>query len=97
MSLFPHIPSSISSVPWQSIDQLASPLFRVRGVQPWETKVGMRGVAHREEQLGSSGSYRITGLETSAVRGTPLSERVTTNMLAGEGVRTVARYVFLQT
>jgi hypothetical protein len=68
MSLFPHIPSSISSIPWQSIDELASPLFRVRGVQPWETKVGMRGVAHREEQLGSSGSYRITGLDYLAGR-----------------------------
>jgi hypothetical protein len=94
MSLFPHIPSSISSVPWQSIDKLASPLFRVRGVQPWETKVGMRGVAHREEQLGSSGSYRITGLDTSAAGGVPLSERVSTGLLAGEKVKTVARYVF---
>jgi hypothetical protein len=92
MSLFPHIPSSISSVPWQSIDKLASPLFRVRGVQPWETKVGMRGVAHREEQLGSSGSYRTTGSETAA-GGVPLTERVATVLLAGEGVRTVARYV----
>jgi hypothetical protein len=54
----------------------------------------MRGVAHREEQLGSSGSYRITGLDNSAVEGVSLSERVATNLLAGEGVRTVARYVF---
>jgi len=55
----------------------------------------MRGVAHREEQLGSSGSYRITGSETSAAGGVSLSDRITTNLLAGEGVRTVARYVSL--
>ena len=53
----------------------------------------MRGVAHREEQLGSSGSYRITGSEISAAGGVPVSERVSTSLLAGEGVRTIARYV----
>lgn len=90
MSLYPHIPSSISSIPWQSIDKLASPLFRVRGVQPWETKVGMRGVAHREEKLDISGSYRITGSD-SVSEGVALSERVWATLLSGEGVRTVAR------
>ena len=53
----------------------------------------MRGVAHREEQLGSLGSYRITGLEISAAGGVSLSDRVSSSLLAGEGVRTVARYV----
>lgn len=55
----------------------------------------MRGVAHREEQLGSSGSYRMTGSETSAAGGMLLSERVSTSLLVGEEVRTVARYVSL--
>jgi len=60
MSLFPHIPTSLSAIPWQEIGKLSKPLFRVRGVQPWETKVGMRDVAHREELLGDSQSYGVT-------------------------------------
>jgi len=56
--------------------------------------VGMRGVAHKGERLDASGTYSITGHE-SVLDGKSVSERVSTDMLSGEGVRTVARYVLL--
>jgi len=90
MSLFPHIPSSIGSIPWQSIDKLSQPLFRLRGVQQWETKVGMRGVAHKEEKLDTAGSYRISATALSA-ESRPLSERIAETVQTGEDITTVAR------
>jgi hypothetical protein len=90
MSLYPHIPSSISSIPWQSIDKLSQPLFRLRGIQPWETKVGMRGVAHKEEKLDTSGSYRISGTVLGAESQT-LAGRVAEALQTGEDIKTVAR------
>ena len=59
-------------------------------MQQWETKVGMRGVAHKEEKLDTAGSYRISATALSA-ESRPLSERIAETVQTGEDITTVAR------
>lgn len=51
MALYPHLPSPISSIPWQELGSASRPLFRLRGIQPWEFKVGQRETAHVEQNM----------------------------------------------
>jgi hypothetical protein len=90
LSFFPHIPSAISAIPWQEVGKLSKPLFRVRGIQPWETKVGMRDVTHREENLGEC---FVCGLSGSTVEGKDggVAERLAESLHVGEGVKVTAR------
>lgn len=51
LALYPHLPSPAGSIPWQDLGRAVRPLFRLRTVQPWETKVGPREIAHVAEKL----------------------------------------------
>lgn len=51
MALYPHLPSPTSFIPWQDLGAASRPLFRLRGVQPWEVKVGARETAHVEQNM----------------------------------------------
>jgi hypothetical protein len=52
--------------------------------------VGMRGVAHKEEKLDTSGSYRISGTVLGADSQT-LAGRVAEALQTGQDIKTVAR------
>lgn len=53
MALYPHLPSPTGSIPWQDLGTASRALFRLRGVQEWEAKVGKRETMHIEENMES--------------------------------------------
>lgn len=91
MARYPHLPAPLNSVPWQEAGLLSKPLFRLRGVQPWEIKVGPRETVHEEENLESmsliSLSEATKGEVMTAGQGFP--DLTTT----GSGNRYIATYV----
>lgn len=91
MALYPHLPSPTTSIPWQDLGSASRPLFRLRGVQPWETKVGYRETAHVEQNIEDLPFIPLSDQQemTTAVKGFDS----TSGEDKGESGRMVARYV----
>lgn len=91
MALYPHLPSPTGSIPWQDLGSASKALFRLRGVQTWEAKVGKRETAHMEENMESLPLIPLTSDGAAQSVGDAL--RAMSQVKRDDGAKMIVKYV----